>query len=307
MKYSKQDMLGKVVDIHTHSTGIAMYRMIQGKYPVSQDIVDLSETAKANAVDFMVTFPMPTTVYYDARKMRDDRVYVPSGVEEYPYQYENQSLVAMVRNLKLENMLPFLSFSLHDKIPQQLENIRQLAQQYNVYGLKYHGTLEQKGIRCPEFEEFAALAAQLNIPILLHSEISPVAHPLDALAFAREHPEVRLCVAHAANMFAPFYAQAQDAQLPNLFMDSAPLLRICDDPGAKSQCMPFDYEDPVSVLKSLHAALPNGLLWGTDMPWHRFFRKDGQLSTYSQEAALLQQSGLVDAISQNTCRFLFGE
>ena len=96
MKNKRQDIIGKIVDIHTHSTGIAMYRMIRGKYPVTQDIVDLSETAKRHKVDFMVTFPMPTSVYYDALKMRYEHSYVPSGIEDWPYQYENQSLVVLV-------------------------------------------------------------------------------------------------------------------------------------------------------------------------------------------------------------------
>ena len=308
MKYGKQDISGKIVDVHTHSTGIAMYRMIRGKYPVTQDIVDLSETAKRNKVDFMVTFPMPTSVYYDAMKMRHEKLYVPSGVEDYPYQYENQSLVSLVRQLGLSNMLPFLSFSARDRITEQINNIRALSTEYDVYGLKYHGTMEQNGICCDAFERFAELAVELNIPIMLHSEVSSVAHPNDAIKFAKDHPNLRLCVAHAARMHRPFFELAKKSGLPNLFVDSAPLLRICKDVKSNTggEDMMFNYSNPVDVLISLYNEIPDSLLWGTDMPWHRFFHDDGEMSTYSEEVELLAQSNLIDRISINTCNFLFG-
>lgn len=87
------------------------------------------------------------------------------------------------------------------------------------------------------------------------------------------------------------------------------MLRICDDltSNAGLDVMPFEYYDPISVLKSLYAELPDAILWGTDMPWHRFFHENKELSTYSEEVDILTQSDLLFSISDNVCCFLFGE
>lgn len=308
MKYMKQTLAGKTIDIHTHSTGIVMDRLIRGKYPVTQDIVDLSETVERNHIDYAVTFPMPATVYYDAMKARNDHVFVSSGIGDYPYQYENQSLVMLKDQLQLHNLLPFLSFSVHEKIEEQQNNIRFLNQKYGIYGLKYHCTMEQQSIDCEAFEMFAALAEELDIPIMLHSELVPAAHPDRVLRFAMDHPKIRVCVAHAARMYFPFLKKLQSTDIPNLFVDTAPFLRICHELSKhrSSNIAELPYEEPISALRSLFEISPDRLLWGTDIPWHRFLRDDGKCTSYEQEVEVLNASGFKEHLSHNALRYLFG-
>ena len=81
-----------IVDVHTHAGGIDIFNFARGRYPTTQNARDLVLKAHLNDIDHVVVFPMPTPLYYDLRKYLRGQL-EPGGIEEFPYEASNKSLL----------------------------------------------------------------------------------------------------------------------------------------------------------------------------------------------------------------------
>lgn len=312
MKLNASQMNGKIIDAHTHSVGIALNQLLSGRYPYAQDIVDLSNTIRENGVDYAITFPMPNTVYYSrvnnmGKSFREK--YSISGNCKFPYEFENSYLVQMIHEMRLYNLLPFLSVSTNDKVDEQVEALTHLVDNYPVYGLKYHSSIERKDINSEEFKPFALFAEKKNIPIMVHTELDDYSHPKQLIRFSINHPKIRVCSAHAAAFYKPFYRYIQNEKGRNIFIDCSTLLRMLDDKQKKVEksMLKLDCSNPQECFQEIFKEIPDNLLWGTDAPYYRFIKNDGTISTYKEESIIIKESENKKRISNNTLRFLFGD
>lgn len=295
-----------LIDVHTHGMGIMLTHMLSGHYPYSQDIIDLSKKVRNGGADYVVTFSMPTSIYYDVAELKKRR-YRRAGNCDFPFQYENRAIVQSVKDFSLDNVLPFLSFSTRTKIEEQKTALIDLINSYDVYGLKYHATIERRSVLSKGFSEFAEVAKKYNIPILVHTKIDQWANPNYLIDFSVNNPDVRVCAAHCAHFDEEFYRRLKCENNGNLFVDCSPFTRICHDiyRGNKQNVMNFDYGNPKVAFEQLINEIPSCLLWGTDTPFNVFCGETG-VSDYCDEVAVVSDDGIKRKLFENTMRFLFG-
>lgn len=306
-KLTRHDLLFKSIDIHTHSTGVILEHIISGNYPVVQDVVDLSDSLHNNHIDYAVTFPMPFSVYYSSSAFWHENQLLASGLCSIPYEPENKSLLSLIDRFKIDNLLPFLSFSLHEKVSEQLTLLKELISNFPVYGLKYHTTTDCSSVTNPTFALFAELALQYDLPIMIHTKMTETANPMNILDLAASYPTLRICAAHCAKCYYPFFEELEKRRLNNVFIDCSPFLKICaiQKQNQGKEFIQVQYDCPNLALKSLVAYCPERWLWGTDAPWHRYERSTNELFSYADEVRVLQQSSLRELFSKNSIRFLF--
>jgi len=294
-----------IIDVHTHGMGIMLTHLLKGHYPYVQDIVDLSEKARANGVDYVVSFPMPSSIYYDVTNLRN-RHYIKTGNCDYPFQYENEALLRTVCEFGLSNILPFVTFSTRSRIKEQKAELKRLIENYNVYGLKYHATIERRSVLSPAFEEFVEIAENYDLPILVHTKMDNWANPNFLISFAEKHPSVRICAAHCAHFDQVFFAALKEHSFGNLYVDSSPFIRICSDiANGTVGKMDYCYQNPDIAFHQLFDEIPTKLLWGSDAPFNRFM-KDNTMYSYMDDRLIVKDDIRRD-ILRNTCSFLFGD
>lgn len=295
-----------LIDVHTHGMGIMLTHMLSGHYPFSQDIIDLSNKTRDGGVDYVIVFPMPTSIYYDVLEIKRHR-YRRAGNCDYPFQYENYALVNLVKDFSLKNVLPFLSFSTHSQITKQKESIIEIIQSYDVYGLKYHATIERRSVLTKQFEEFAEIARLYDIPIMVHTKIDKWANPNYLIDFATQNPDVRICAAHCAHFDAEFFRRVKKECPSNLFVDCSPFTRICYDYAhmANHNILKLNFLNPQDAFKQLFEEIPTMLLWGTDTPFN-VFCDESRVTTYRDEVEIISSELQREQLYRNTLRFLFG-
>lgn len=314
MKKMDRSLLeNKIIDIHTHSMGMDLHNLHSGKYPVTQNVLDLSKIIADNRINYAVTFPMPTTIYYNPNSIRNKGVFEESGFSDYPYQYENYALCNIIKELQLSNIMPFVSVSTQAKLQEQIEGIYKLHETFGVYGIKYHAAAERMAVDNPKFEPFVKLAEDLDIPILVHSALSPDAHPDHVLNLAKQYPAIRLCIAHCARFHKPTLERIRSGKIKNVFVDTAPFIRLCDMSLTSSNIdlddvLKLDFDNPHIALKEFAEYLPDNVLWGTDIPWQNYRNSVGKIITYTDETNILEklEDEIVKKIMENQLDFLFG-
>lgn len=310
IKFNRDILKNKIIDIHTHSVGIEMNHFRTGTYPITQNILDLSNIILSNGIDFAVTFPMPTTVYYNYNLIYNENRFEPSGYSDYPYQYENNALYNLILQMKIQNLIPFVSVSVQEKVKEQIKGIYSLHEKFGVYGIKYHSNTERLSIDNSRFEPFAKLAHEMNIPILVHSEFSQYSHPDNILRFASKHPNVRICIAHCVR-FHKNVLERINRDFENIYVDTAPLVRLCkiaqNTQQQSNSLLALDFKVPLNALQEFIEFIPKKVLWGTDVPWHHFVN-DENVVTYEDEASLIKSIDIVlrEQVIKNQIRFLFG-
>ena len=158
-----------------------------------------------------------------------------------------------------------------------------------------------------EFEPFLNFAIEKNIPIMVHTDMSDEANPINIIKLASKYSELRVCAAHCAHFDLKFWEKLK--YCPNVFVDTSPFLRICHDTGRmddKKEKIVVDYYHPVEVVKMIYALAPKQIMWGTDVPYNRFVDEDVVIQYYDDKK-LLDESGLALKMSENTISFLLGE
>ena len=311
ISFCREKLNGKIIDIHTHSVGMDLHHLMEGKYPISQNIYDLSKIVQDNGIDYAVTFPQCTTLYYDTSLIWGKNVFAPSGFCQFPYQYENFALVSQISKLHLDNLIPFVSISSQAKVSEQISYAHNLFDEFRIYGLKFHATTERSSVLDSSFKPFVDLAIELNIPILVHTAHDHYAHPMFVIELAKKHPELRICLAHAARFDMDVLRIIKKEKLKNVFIDCAPLLRLCSimqkQPDVQGVLfMKAKYNDCLAVLQSLYNLLPDNTLWGSDIPWNRYLDDDNKIVDYSDDVEILKEFEYNMALSNNSINFLFG-
>lgn len=306
IKLCKDDLKGKIIDVHTHSVGVALGQLLVGSYPYAQDICDLSEKIMDNKVDFAITFPMTYPIYFNIREMKYNKRYVASGNDEFPYCSENKALFKMIEEMRITNLIPFPAVSTNSNVEEQIELLYELDNIYGVMGLKYHPKIERKSILSDEFVSFIDFAIKKNIPIMVHTDMSNEANPENIIKLSEKYPKLRICAAHCAHFERAFWDKLELCS--NVFVDTSPFLRICYDIGKmddKKGKINVDYDCPKEVIKTLYDLAPQQIVWGTDTPYNRFIAGDN-IVQYHDDKKLLDESGLAKKMSGNTERFLLG-
>ncbi|MBQ9934368.1 MAG: amidohydrolase family protein [Lachnospiraceae bacterium] len=313
-RISSKNLEGQLIDTHTHSGGMDLSNFFNGRYPSNQDILDLNEKRIRNGVGFQIVYPMQTSIYYDITTYWKLREFLPSGYSEYPFQLENRYLLLQIRYFSLERMLPFVGFSLQDKVIEQESDILRLAKDYSIYGLKYHTKIDQKSAdKVDKESDFVEIAKHLNIPITFHTEQKGVSSAISVLELASRYPEVRFCAAHFGGFSADFFRELDKYPYDNLYFDTCPLLPRCHylSNNRSSELLDLDYENPRSILKYFAEHYPDRVLWGTDSPWTNYgpldeYHKNLSEFGYCQEVEIIKTSGYHEMMTQNTIRYLFG-
>lgn len=305
MKLSKFDLEGKIVDIHTHSTGIYLGHLFSGKNPIVQDIVDLSNIISKSGVDYAVTFPIPFSIYYDANEYFSNGIFKPSNYCDFPFQYENEAMCKLIKEYRLNNLLPFLSVSTADKVNEQIIFLEELINKYDIYGIKYHSTLDKNNIDNENFELFAMLAEKYNLPIMAHTKSDGYANPQNVIEFAKKHKNIRICAAHCARLEIEFFSHVNNYD--NIFVDCCPFLKICNiyKEIKSDKFLNLSYNNPNLAFFELFSIIEKKLLWATDKPWNTVVY-DSNISSYKDEVELLKKNCLSDKLSINNINYLFG-
>lgn len=300
-------------DCHTHSGGVDFYNMFKGNLPYVQSVDDLVQKANNLGVARIITFPFPSTSYYDPRERGR-----ASGLQDFPYQVENDALLKSCECYK-DKVFPFLCIDPGVKQKEQLDRLTTLWNQKKFYGLKLH-TLAT-GSRATDIlkSEFPDFIIKNDIPLLIHSGITdPYSNPHYILELAKEMPTVRICVAHIGRLDEETVFQV--AVKENLFTDCSPFLQLCDLVrfGSRAVARPnlIDIEDPVASLHRYSLVLKSHLLWGTDEPWTSIVEADGSYvsrHSYQEEVNLLSNlfkispKAVIDMTTTNVEYFIFGK
>lgn len=308
-----------LIDVHTHCGGLDLSNLYHNKYPYTQDIADLYKKGSTSGVSNMIVFPMPTTLYYDTPSYWKTHKFISSGFCEFPYQYENNYLLSCVKNIKCgqnlsEYFLPFLSFSLQDKVSEQMNELyRQLMRSdVGVYGFKYHTSADQKSVLNIETDsDILSMCTEYDIPIQVHTGFLECSSPIGILTLAAKYPHIRFCAAHFASFDKTFFKELESYNNNNLFFDTSASYAICKSlsENLKDNTLDLDYSSPASVVKAMYELFPKRILWGTDSPWINY----GNLSNdiyidireYGDELEYLPQ-GCESRLKKNTINYLFG-
>ena len=316
--FTKSDLLEKKIDCHTHSVGIELNMMYDFSYPTTSDLLHLSSEIQCSIIDYAITFPMPTPLYFDIIKYRTEGNFISTGFGEFPFEYENRTLLAGIKKFKVTNILPFLSFSLNDKVDEQAEYIDMCCSNKAIYGLKYHTMADQhSAIDLQNHSSLMNVIIKNNLPIMFHSGKREFQNPLLILQFAKTNPYIRVCVAHFGRFEKRFCAELESSEYPNVYIDTSPFSNICTQNArlmtkGDTNIIKLNYNSPVKVLADMYNRYKSKLIWGTDFPWNcqTGLLDDSEIdcSYYNEEVdILLNNLEMAENIaSKNTNRFLFG-
>ena len=327
----RQELIGKVLDVHTH-VGINIKAFAETGFPYCSSIEDLFYRQSANGVDCSVVFPITPEMYFDIPH------YVETGqltaaarpLSPAPYVQENRMLLYDVFRFcpeRASHFLPFLSVDPGRKIPEQLASLRELEQEFPIYGLKINPVGCQAKVTelLREGAVFLEFAHERNWPILFHVTANPreeFSGAEDTFRVVERHPELRFCLAHALCFHRGYLDRA--ARLPNVWVDTAALKIMVQlvyehapsyAAADRLECGGSDY---LTVMRTLVRQYPHTIIWGSDAPYHSYITRrlegDGYYhefrvkGTYEQEKAALDVLSPDDRqqIGLNALQFIYG-
>lgn len=316
------NLSGKLIDGHTH-IGIFVKSLFDDKYPASGDSINLLEKMDMHSIDYSIVFPFP-----DHFIGNDDTPYdkVMKLIGKTPYKLANERLLLEINCLDINRFLPFLMFSINYGIDEQITYLKQLAEEKQIYGLKYYPDSDMVNVKnlLVSGKRFIELLLQYNLPLVIHcSEGASVnsngySNPLDILQLAKEYPTLRLCIAHMGQFNETLIDSILVNKYKDVYLDTSPFLHLCNVRriNGKKNCLDLDYSEPLLVMKGMYSLLPDNIIWGTDFPFNytcnlnnEMHNKDFSGFVYREYIELLNK--LPDEImfkiaSQNTIKFLFG-
>lgn len=257
-----------VIDVHTHSGSIDVYNFQIGHLPFSQSAKDLALKARMAGINLTVTFPFPTSGFYDARELVKGKR-VLSNSQDFPYQLENQAVTAGCKK-QGEKLLPFVCVDPSAMAKEQLDYLSKLYDQQRFFGLKLHTVAANSSATDLGKSGFVDFAKEHNLPILVHCDlVFPKSHSEYILQLAKDFPELRICMAHLA--WLDDEAISQIPKYQNLFIDCSPFLDICKKVAEGNPRISKNHEidplNPISSLLRYYYRLKDQLVWGTDEPW----------------------------------------
>lgn len=264
-----------LIDVHSHCGGMDFSNFLHNRYPCSQDIIDLYFKSEGSKVAHQVVFPMPTSSYYDISVYWKSGVYKPSGFCDFPFQKENEYLLKAVENLPFpeHHFLPFLSFSLQDKVKEQERNLVKSFNKrtWGAWGLKFHTSVDQKNaMQIDQESQFIDIITEKQIPLLIHTGFNECSDPMKVIELASRHPYTHICAAHFGAFSKEFAKQLDDYPYKNLFFDTSGLFSLCRyiKESGRTDVVELNYDNPLEVLEHYYLRFPRRFLWGTDSPWY---------------------------------------
>ena len=302
-----------LIDGHNH-IGTELLFYLHGDYPYGQDILTLVERGDSHGVTHWIVFPFVTNLTFDLRALHSGQVAVSDGIESTPYAFENRRLMNEVYNYFPEHadrMLPFAIIDPAREAEAQISALRNLKNDYPLFGLKIQATIIQSHITelAGSGHGFLELAREWDLPFIIHSSIAENdlwSQASDILDIAEAHPDIRFCLAHSCR----FDRTALDrlAQLPNTWFDCSAHVIHClsvqrgyPNVSSGDRLFPSDYGDPGQVLADLYASYPDKLIWGSDSPFYSWVTTEGRFpctlkSTYQTETDCL------NALTEDACK-----
>jgi predicted TIM-barrel fold metal-dependent hydrolase len=241
---------------------------------------------------------------FDVPAMRRAKL-VTGGCEAVPYAFENERMLREIYELYPDLGRYTLPFAILDPTREpaaQVRRLRELHREFPFHGLKIQPTIIQSEIRSllTVGRGFVDLAAELDLPFLIHSSVAPDdvwSQASDILDVAAANPHVRFCLAHSCRFDRACLDRV--AELPNTWFDCSAhrihcegVLRGLRYVAPAERRFPADYRDPTAVLAAMAAAYPKKLIWGSDTPFQSYVAKDGDSfvslrSTYAAETDCL--------------------
>ena len=277
-----------------------MFFYLNGFHPYAQDLPAMVTEGRHCGIDRWVVFPMVSNLTFHVPAMREGKL-IPGGCETVPYAFENERMLREIYELYPDLGRLTLPFAILDPLREpaaQIKKLRELYARYPFYGLKIQATVIKSDVNAllREGRGFLELAAEFNLPFIIHSSVAPEdtwSQATDILKVAEATPGVRFCLAHSCR-----YDHAcldRVAQLPNTWFDCSAHRIHCESvvhgwpnvaPAARR--FPADYTNPTAVMQALAAAYPTKFIWGSDSPFQSYVDKDYSLrSTYAEEVACL--------------------
>ncbi|MCX6030351.1 MAG: amidohydrolase family protein [Chloroflexi bacterium] len=327
------DLIGKTIDIHSH-VGIQIREAAQTSFPYCSSVEDLAYRQKANGVDVSVVFPTNPAFFFDLPLLIETGRAMPAArpISVAPYERENRLLLTDVFRFCPEHshrFLPFISVDPGRKVKEQITILRELEQEFPIYGVKIAPVACQTKVTelLGEGEAFFEFFAARNWPILFHVAVSQgeaFSQAADTLRVIERHPELRYCLAHCIGFHREFLKRA-DA-LPNVWVDTSalkiqvelahqdsPLMAL---PPHRFEC---DFSDHVKVMRALVERFPKTIIWGSDAPYHSYITRrlqgEGIYAEFRLKGTYEQEKAALDALTPaqqtqsnaNALAFLFGE
>ena len=329
----RADLVGKTIDIHSHA-GIQIREAAQISFPYCASVEDLAYRQKANGVDAAVVFPTGPDLFFDLQLLIETGRKEPaaSPISRAPYERENRLLLTDVFNFCPEHsarFLPFISVDPGRLVRQQMAILRELEEEFPIYGVKIAPVSTQTRVTAllDEGEAFFEFFAARDWPILFHVAVSQgeaYSQAADTLDVIERHPELRYCLAHCIGFHRELLERADS--LPNVWVDTSALkiqveLAYQDSPlmALPPDRIACDFSNHLEVMRALVERFPGTIIWGTDSPYHSYItrRLQGEgvyaefrlKGTYEQEVEAL--AALTPAQqaqnNANALAFLFGE
>ncbi len=308
-----------IIDCHNHlGLDDRFYR--SGAHPYAQDLPTMHDIGGDCGISNWITFPFVSYL----GQPDTDLPSPPKGLEA-PYAWENLRLALELREQYPELGHDCLQFAMLDparKTSDQIAALRELRKRYPIAGLKIQATIVASPITALRDvgAAFLDLAAEWDIPVLIHTSVAPDdpwSQAGEIAAIAASRPDVRFCLAHSCRFDRPVLDQI--AELPNAWFDCSAHLIHCmsvvenlPNVAVPSRRFPSDYRDPVQVLADLAEAYPKKMLWGSDSPYYSWVEAPGSAcpelkATYREEVGCLKalESETTEAIAgRNTMDFL---
>jgi hypothetical protein len=325
-------LLDKTIDVHSH-TGVALRALAEIGFPYCSSLEDLYYRQRANGVDVSVVFPIGPALFFDIPTYMETGRLVPAAkpISKCPYERENRLLLTELYvfcpELK-ERFLPFVSVDPGRMVPQQIEVLSELEQEFPIYGIKIAPVACQSKVTelLGRGEAFLEFFAERDWPVLFHVAVSggeEFSQASDTLDVIERHPELRYCLAHCIGLHRGYLERA-DA-LPNVWVDTSALkiqveLACGNNPlmALGSDRFACDCSDHVKVMQALVERFPETIVWGTDAPYHSYITRrlqgDGVYADFRLKGTHEQEKAALDALSDgqrrqislNTVKFLFG-
>lgn len=308
----------EIIDVHTHATGIDILNFFTSRIPSSQSLAELKRKMEACGINTAIVCPFPGTIYYNPRKILSESIWEPSGLEDFPYQQENSTLLAEIRLRRWEKFFfPFLAFDPKEKVNQQIDY---LHNENGYFGIKIH-TLATRSRPGDVTRDLTKLLLERNLPVLFHTGKQENTLAEKVLEFAERNPEIRVGLAHLGGLETNLLQKVKEVS--NLFVDTSPFICICyfAKVGLKRylarDVFETDYNDPARALLDLYTVLGDKLIWGSDEPFSCFSDKKGKVVTdfsYEDQVSVLDQLinlGYLNVArkiaEENPKKFLFGK
>ncbi len=297
-----------IIDCHNHVGADIMF-YLRGDFPYAQHLVTMTSEGRALGVDRWVVFPFVINLSLKIEALRRGEIEY-GGLEKVPYAFENRRLLFEINELFPEqgkHCLPFVMLDPMREQAGQIAELRKLRGEYKFYGLKLQTTMLQSFIQTlgEEGRGFIELAAEWDIPFLIHSSVGPDdpwAQASDILDLAEKFPHVRFCLAHSCRYDRECLDRVN--ALPNTWFDCSAHCIHCDGAledlpyiAERSRRFDSDFTNPARVIADLAAAYPSKFMWGSDSPYYSYVAMLGSkrialISTYEREVSALKAQPL---------------